>query len=305
MTPDTHTITEIFLEVGDGHQIYAQEWGNTAAKHTILYVHGGPGGGCSDRAKANFDPAKHHVIFFDQRGCGRSLPYGSLENNNTDKLIADIEHIAKHFKVKQFVLFGGSWGSTLSLAYGIAHPERVTAMVLRGIFTARKHEGDWLDKGHFKTFYPDVWQAYLDRTPKSHHNDPTAYHLARVMGDDEQAAKESSFAYGNLEMGIMTLDDRPKTLDLANYDPFPRLIEMYYLSKGCFLPEGHIMNNAHKLVMPVHLVQGRYDFVCPPTTAYELHQKLPNSTLSWTISGHSSSDRGNEEVAKALLLQYC
>jgi proline iminopeptidase len=304
MTPDEYTIQEAFIEVGAGHQLYTQEWGNKKAKTTMLFVHGGPGGRGSNRYKTNFDPRQHHVIFFDQRGCGQSIPYGSLEHNTTTELIEDINKILKHYKAEKVVLVGGSWGSTLSLAYGLAHPARVEAMVLRGIFTASKEEIAWLDKGRFQTFYPEPWEAFLARTPKSHHHDPTAYHIKRVLGQDEKAMAESGFAYETLEGSVMSLDDRPHAADPIDFDALPIRMEMFYMANDCFLPDRHILNNAHKLTMPIWLVQGRYDMVCPPITAYELDQKLPNSHLIWTIGGHSAGDRGTADVTKTILLRF-
>lgn len=304
MTPDEYTIQEAFIEVDDGHQLYTQEWGNSGAETTMLFVHGGPGSQCKDKHKTNFNPHQHHVIFFDQRGSGQSIPYGSLEHNTTADLIEDINKVLKHYKLDKAVLVGGSWGSALSLAYALAHPQRVQAMVLRGVYTASKAENAWLDKGRFKTFYPEAWETFLARTPKSHHDDPTAYHTKRVLGTDAKAIAESGFAYETLEGSVMSLDDRPRPADPTNFDALPIRIEMFYMANDCFLPDRHILDNAHKLTMPVWLVQGRYDMVCPPITAYELDQKLPNSHLIWTIGGHSAGDRGTADVTKSILLQF-
>ncbi len=304
MNPDDYTITETFIEVGDGHQLYAQEWGNKKAKSPIIYLHGGPGSGCKDRAKRQFNPSQHRVIFFDQRGCGRSLPYGSLEHNTTDKLIEDINKIADHFGIKTFVLCGGSWGSTLALAYAITHPKRVEAIVLRGIFTASKSEIDWLEQGHFREFFPEVWEAYLEKTPKKYRHDPGSYHMERALNGDLQAQQASAFAYDNMEGAVLFLDDRPRSNDLEGYDPLPARIEMHYIKHHCFMSDRHILRNAHKLTMPVWLVQGRYDMICPPRTSYELHKELPNSQLIMTIAGHHGSDRSIEDVSRTILLQF-
>lgn len=304
MNADDHTITEAFIEVGDGHQLYAQEWGNKKAESTIIFLHGGPGSSCSDRAKRQFSPAQHRVIFFDQRGSGRSLPYGSLKHNTTDKLVEDINKIAEHFGLKTFVLTGGSWGSTLALAYAIAHPKRVEAMVLRGIFTASKAEIDWLEQGHFRDFFPEVWEAYLEKTPKKYHHDPGSYHMERALNGDLEAQQASAFAYESMEGAVLFLDDRLRSNDPEGYDPLPARIEMHYIKHHCFMPDRHILRNARKLKMPVWLVQGRYDMVCPPRTAYELHKELSNSQLIMTIAGHHGSDRSTEDISKTILLQF-
>jgi proline iminopeptidase len=302
MTPDEHTILETFVEVGDGHSLYVHEWGNSKAKLPVLFLHGGPGGGCKDRHKQGFDPRHQRVIFFDQRGSGKSLPYGSLEHNTTKELVVDIEKIARHLKLEQFVISGSSWGVCLALAYALQYPKRIRAIVLSGIFTGSQAEIDWLDKGGFRDFFPDVWQRYLDATPRVHHANPSAYHYKRALSDNEQAAKLSAYTYNNLEAGVMSLDDRFIPENFEDFDHTYTRIEIHFLSNRCFLPDRHILDNAHKLKMPVWLVQGRYDFVCPPKAAYELHQKLPNSQLMWTVSGHRA-EHENWNVMRTILLQ--
>lgn len=302
MTPDKHTNQELFVEVSDGHELYVHDWGNKDAKQVIFMLHGGPGSGCSDRHKGQFDPSRQRVIFHDQRGSGRSLPAGSLEDNTTQKLVEDISVIADKLGVKKFILTGGSWGSTLALAYGLKHPQRVEAMVLDGIFTGSQAEIDWIDKGYFETFYPEAWEAFRQTTPKSQQKNPSSYHFKRILQDDEQAAKESAYLYGNLEGSLASLDDRFTPSAFDDYNPNGTRIEVYYLANRCFMPDRHILENAHKLTMPIWLVQGRYDMVCPPVTAYELHQRLPHSELFFTTSGH----RGEREawnVERAILLQ--
>lgn len=301
MTPDAYTIAEHHFSVGDGHTLYVHDWGKKGADRVIINLHGGSGGGTSDRHKNRYDPTRQRVIFFDQRGCGKSTPYGSLEHNTTDKLVEDISTIANKLKLDTFILWGGSWGSCLALAYAIKHPERVSAMVLNGIFTGSQKEIAWLDGGLFSTFYPDAWERYLAATPKEHHNNPTGYHYKRVTSGDYEAAQVSGYAYETLEGSVMALDDRFTPADPTDYDPRSIRMEMHYMAKGCFMPDRHILDNAHKLAMPIWLVQGRYDMVCPPATAYELHKKLPNSELIWTIDGHRA-DHEAVTVMKTILL---
>lgn len=303
MTPDEFTINEHFVDVGDGHQLYAQDWGNSKAKTAIILLHGGPGSGSKDRYKAMFDPSKQRVIFFDQRGCGRSLPFGSLEHNNTQQLMADISKVIDHVGVGDFVITGGSWGSCLALAYALTKPAKLKALVLHGIFTGSQKEIDWLDKGHMQAFFPDTWERFLEATPKSHRSNPSVYHFNRVMGQDEAAAKESGFIYENLEGGVMSLDDRYTPEDINDFDHSGIRTEMYYLHHRCFLPDNYILNNAHKISVPVWLVQGRYDAVCPPITAWKLHKALPESQLIWTISGHKP-ERESWNVLRTILLQW-
>lgn len=302
MTPDEHTIQEFFLDVGDGHQLYVYDWGNKKAKTPIIYLHGGPGGSCSDKAKNKFNPAIQRIIFFDQRGSGKSLPYGSLEHNTTPDLVEDIEKIARHLKLQKFVLTGGSWGASLALFYGIRYPQRVAAMVIDGIWTCRKIENDWLDKGGFRKFLPDVWQKYVDTVPRKYADDPSKYHFKRILGNDSGAARESGYAYESLESGIVGLDDRFVPENPTEFDPAGIRIEVSYITNGAFMPDGYIMKHAPKLTMPVWLIQGRYDMVCPPQTAHELVQKLPQGQLVWAISGHKA-EHEIWSIAKVLLLQ--
>lgn len=306
MTPDEYTIREFFIEVGDGHELYVQDWGNKKAKHPIIFLHGGPGGGCSDKHKTTFDPAQHRVIFFDQRGSGKSLPYGSLKNNTTDDLIEDVSKIAHELKISSFVLVGGSWGSCLALAYAVKHPQNVQAMVLRGIFTGSAAEINYFDKGEFRTWFPETWDRYLAATPKEHHESPTSYHYQQILGKNEESARRSACTYGNLEASLMSLDDRfaPDSPTNPAFDPTDVKILAHYLSNNCFLPNRHIFDNARKLTMPVWMVHGRYDMVCPPNTAYELHQKLPKSHLLWTIAGHRGVERETFSAMRSILLQF-
>ncbi len=286
MEKDNYTRAETRLKVSDGFELYVQDWGNPHAKTSIIFLKGGPGGYCKQRDKGSFDPARDRVIFFDQRGCGQSTPYGQLEHNTTQKMIADISAVADHFGLKAFALRGTSWGSCLALAYALEHSSRVATLFIGGVFTGSQKEIDWLDNGRFKTFYPEVWQQFLKGTPKQFQHDPAAYHYEKVLKGTPEEIKKSAYAYACLEGGAIKLDDRFIPEDFADFDPIPMQIEMTYLANRCFLPERHILDNAHKLTMPVYIVQGRYDMVCPPETAWELHQKLPNSELYWTLAGH-------------------
>lgn len=300
MTTDEFTIEERMVEVGGGHSLYVQHWGNEAAD-PILYLHGGPGSGCSDKAKTLFDPYKHRVVFFDQRGCGKSTPYGSLTDNTTDFLVEDINTITAAFAVDTFTLVGGSWGSCLALAYAVKYPGRVTRMVLRGIFTGRQSEIDFMDKGGISSFFPDVWEEFQGSVPPEHQKNPRDYHLPRILGDDPASAKKSAYAYTKLEGSIASLDDRTAIDPFDKFDPVPTTIECHYLAHSCFLPDNYLIEHAPKLTMPVHIVQGRYDAVCPPSTAYELAKAIPHNTLTWTLAGHSGNDRNNWEAVKLLV----
>lgn len=292
MQKDEYTNQEFTLDVGDGHHLYVNDWGNKSAKVPFIYLHGGPGGSVEDNGKNTFDPRIHRVIFFDQRGSGQSTPAGSLAQNTTQDLVSDISKIADKLEIECFTLHGTSWGSTLALAYAIAHPARVAALVIGGIFTGSKSENQWLDRGKFQTFYPDVWRAYVDRTPSQHQDNPTAYHFDRVINGSPEEQKQSGYAYGCMESGVVKLDDRFNSKDYETFDPSSIRIEMYYMGNGCFVPDRYILDNTDKITAPVHIVQGQYDMVCPPITAYELHRKLKNSRLYWTLSGHAVDHEG-------------
>ncbi len=288
MTPDKYTISETFVSVGDGHNLYIHDWGNKSAKKPIIFLHGGPGSFCQDKHKGIFNPENQRVIFFDQRGSGKSTPYGELSNNTTDELVEDINKITDHLKIDKFILQGGSWGSCLAFAYAIAHPQRVIGIVLAGIYTCSQSENDWLNNGGFKSFYPDAWDEYLARTPQEHRDNPTAYHMSQIASENEDARKLSAYAYSCLEASLMKLDDRFTPDDYETFDPAGSIIEMTYIANNGFMPDRFIIENAHKIIAPVWLVQGRYDIVCPPVTAYELSSEIPNCKLILTTSGHKA-----------------
>lgn len=304
MTPDNYTNSEKMINVDDIHSIYVQDWGNIDAKTTFVFLHGGPGSGCNDGHKQIFNPSINRVIFFDQRGSGKSLPYGSLQNNDTEHLIKDINQILDEFKLDKVVLVGGSWGSTLALAYGLKHPERVEAMILRGLFTGSRSEVDFINKGEFKHYFPEIWDDFLERTPKEHHNDPSKYHIKTIFGDDEELAHKSAFAMSVLEVSVISLDERRLPADIEGFDSASTKIELHFVDNLCFMPDEYILDNAHKLKMPVWLVQGRYDSVCPPVTAYKLSKSIQNSKLIWTLAGHSGGDRANTDATAAIITSF-
>jgi proline iminopeptidase len=300
MTPDQYTNKEFFIEVGNGHQLYVYDWGNPKGL-PIIFLHGGPGSEVKDGHKQAFDPTKYHVIFFDQRGCGKSLPLGSLDHNTTPDLVNDISKITDHLKWRQFVLYAHSWGACLALAYAIKNPKRVKAMVLGSVFTGSKKEIEWIEQGQFRTFFPEVWDRFLSHTPKAHHKNPTAYHYKNILGKSEQLMHSSALAVEEMEHSIMGLDDRTQPLDATAFDPTGAQMFAHYLSNNLFMPDRYILDNAHKLAMPIWMVHGRFDMECPPITVYELNQKLPNSRLTWAISNHRS-EHENTTLIRTMLL---
>lgn len=299
MNPDQHTNKEFFIEVSGGHQLYVQDWGNPKGL-PIIFLHGGPGGQTKDSHKRNFDPQKHRVIFFDQRGCGKSLPTGSLQNNTTPDLIKDITAIADHLKWRQFTIYGSSWGAFLALAYAVQNPGRAKNLALSSIFTGSQREIDWMEQGEFRAFFPEVWEKFLSRTPKANQSNPTTHHYKNILSKNGQTQSKSAIALAEMEYSIMQLDDQPVELDPATFDPTPTRIFAHYFANRLFVPDRFILDNAHKLKMPVWLVHGRFDVECPPINAYELSQKLPNCQLIWAISGHRG-EHENHNILKLIL----
>jgi proline iminopeptidase len=176
-------------------------------------------------------------------------------------------------------------------------------MLIQGVFTGSEAELHFVEQGLFQRFFPDVWTHYLENTPKAHRSNPTAYHFGRILGDDPDAAMVSAHLFSTMEGSLMSLDDRFTPQDFATFDPAPTKIEVHYFVNRCFLPNRYVLINAHKLTMPVWIVQGRYDFVCPPQTAYDLHRAISGSTLIWTMAGHGN-DRSNYDVMRTLIAQW-
>lgn len=298
MTPDEFTNQELMLDVGDDHKLYLHDWGKADANTPILFLHGGPGGGCNDGHKGYFDPTKQRVIFFDQRGAGKSLPYGQLEHNTTDDLVGDIDKLLDKLRLDSIVLYGRSWGSTLALCYAVHRPERVTAMVIGGVFLGSNAENVLDDRAEIsQLFYPDAWDALSQ--PRD-----TLQLWRTVLDADADKAKQAGFSLAQLIVSQMRLDDRTRPLDYDTFDPTSIRIEAHYKTNNWFLPPDHIMHHAAKLTMPVWLIQGRYDTICFPKFAYDLHQALPTSHLVWTQAGHSGNDRENWLATRTILHQF-
>lgn len=286
LSKDENTIAEHRIATADGlHKLYAQEWGNPKGV-PVLFLHGGPGGGCKDKHKRYFDPKKHRVIFLDQRGSGNSEPYGSLENNETSYLVDDIELIRKELDIEDWHIEGASWGSTLALCYAIKHPENVRSLVILGVFLGTKEEDDWILAGRFRYFYPEVWEKHQKES-------------------FDYSKKSDQLAYLEMYYPLLGIDDS-KTLTLeeeAEVDTQPVKIELYYLQNKFFLEKDYVLKNASKITVPVTIIQGRYDMITPPVSAYELSKVLPDSKMLTTLGGHLPSDRESASVLKATLYQ--
>ncbi len=284
------------LKVSGGHELYLDEAGNPDGI-PLLFVHGGPGAACDASSRRFYDPAAYRIITFDQRGCGRSTPHCELSDNTPDDLIADIEAIRELLEVERFVLFGGSWGSTLSLLYAQRHPERVSAMVLRGIFLCRRRDLDWLYRDGANRVFPDHWEAFIGILPEEERDDPVGAYHRRLTGEDEVARMAAAKAWAAWEGNCAKL--RPSAETMARFTrPHNALalaaIETHYFRDRRFFEENPILENMGRIDrIPGHIVHGRYDMVCPLDNALALHGRWPASELHIIRdAGHSASEPG-------------
>lgn len=284
------------LDVGDGHRIYWELCGNPNGKPAV-FLHGGPGGGCIDDHRRLFNPDKYCVMLFDQRGCGRSTPHASLEANTTWHLVADIERLREMAGAKKWLVFGGSWGSTLALAYAQTYPEHVSELVVRGIFTVRKEEVQWYYQEGASWQFPDKWEQFIAPIPPQERHDLVGAYRRRLTGTDEVAKLEAAKAWSVWEGSTVKLLPDP-ALAIAHEDAefaiaFAR-IENHYFTNNGFFEDGQLLRNATRLRnIPGVIVQGRYDVCCPPKTAWELHRAWPEAELHIVEdAGHAYSEPG-------------
>lgn len=280
------------LSVDSEHRLYLEVSGNPDGI-PVLFVHGGPGGGCSPDHRRFFSPEAYRIILFDQRGCGQSTPHGSLSNNNTQALIADMELIREHLNIDTWLLFGGSWGSTLSLAYAQTHPERVQGLVLRGIFLCRKRDIDWFYQDGASHIFPDYWQEYIAPITEERRGTILPAYYELLTSDNEIARMAAAKAWSVWEGRCSTLHPNPDLVDHFG-DPHVALamarIEAHYFINHSFLDDNALLKNAHKLKgIPTWIVHGRYDVVCPIEQAYLLHQAMPEAEFDIIRdAGHSA-----------------
>lgn len=300
--PPIEPYQQAWLPVGEGHQIYYEQSGNPQGI-PVLFVHGGPGGGCSPVHRQFFDPQTYRIILFDQRGSGRSTPHASLDHNTTDHLLADMEALRQHLAIAQWVLFGGSWGSTLSLAYAQTYPQQVRGLILRGIFLCRDQDIAWFYQQGASALFPDYWQDYLAPIPQAQRNDLVYAYYQQLTGDDEVARMRAAEAWSVWEGRTSTLVSNPDIV--AHFaDPHHALamarIECHYFMHKSFLRKNQLLDDAHKLPnVPAWIIHGRYDVVCPIEQAYALHQAWPQAQLIiCPTSGHSAFEA---EITHALL----
>jgi proline iminopeptidase len=277
------------LDVGDGHQLYWERCGTKGAK-PVVFLHGGPGSGCSPAQRQQFDPALYDILLFDQRGCGRSIPFASLENNTTWDLVADIERLRSQVMgVDKWMVFGGSWGSTLSLSYAQTHPERVTELVLRGIFLSRQNELDWLYKYGASQLYPEGWEEFVGIIPEGERDDLVEAYHRRLTGDDKAVQLAAAKAWSKWEGLTVTLLPDPEMLEDFTEDAHAiavARIENHYFRHHCWLDEGQLLANVGRLRgIPGVIVQGRHDCCTPPGAAWDLKKAWPEVDLQIVDDG--------------------
>ncbi len=297
-TPLYQTFTSGHWAAGEGHELYVETYGSPTGL-PVLFVHGGPGLGCSDADKRFFDPVLYRVIFFDQRGSGRSRPYGATENNTPEHLVRDIEGLLDWLELDQVLLFGGSWGSALSLLFGIAHPERVRGMVLRAIFPATAECIELFVGGAVEPFYPVAWRRFRDQAPKDQQQNLAAYYYQMMDSEDDTIRQKFAFEWalygGCIGSKSATTGAAAAFLETFDYLAMSKL-EALYSRESCFLPDNYIIDHAQQIGdIPVYIVQGRYDMLCPPVYAIDLHERLSNSQLFVVDAGHVSSEPAIEK----------
>ncbi len=285
------------LEVGGGHTLYFEESGNPKGK-PVVFLHGGPGGGTEPKHRRFFDPAAYRIVLFDQRGCGKSRPHASLEANTTWDLVADIERLRSHLAIEKWQVFGGSWGSTLALAYAETHPDRVTELVLRGIFLLRKSEIDWFYQGGANAIFPDAWEAFRDHIPAAERGDFVKAYYARLTSSDDAVRRAAARVWSVWEGRTSCLVPNVELIERTAGDDFSlafaRIECHYFVNDGWVDGARALLANVGKIRhIPGVIVQGRYDVVCPATSAWDLHRAWPESDLRIVPdAGHAAAEPG-------------
>ena len=295
--PEIDPYNQFNLKVSNLHTIHIEESGNPNGK-PVIFLHGGPGGGIEPVYRQYFDPEKWRIIIFDQRGCGKSTPHAELAENTTWELVDDIEKIREYLGIEKWVVFGGSWGSTLSLSYAITHPERCKALVLRGIFMIRNKEIDWFYQEGASNIYPDAWEQYVKPIPEDERHDMVAAYYKRLTSKDESVRLEAAKAWSIWEASTSKLiqsDDYLHQFEDAKVaEAFARIECHYFTHGGFFKSENWLLENVDKIRhIPTVIVQGRYDVVCPMVSAWELHQAFPEADFEIVQdAGHSMTEKG-------------
>ncbi|CAN0653346.1 Proline iminopeptidase [Nitratireductor aquimarinus] len=294
--PEIEPFDSGMLDVGDGHTIYWERMGTRGAKPAV-FLHGGPGGGCGPTHRRAFDPEKYDVMLFDQRGCGRSLPHAELEANTTWHLVSDIERLRAMMGVEKWQVFGGSWGSTLALAYAETHPERVSELIVRGVYTLTRAELEWYYQFGVSQMFPEKWERFLAPIPQAERGDLMAAYRKRLISEDRAVQLEAAKAWSLWEGETITLLPDPSLTEQHGDDDFAiafARIENHFFVHGGWFEEGQLLRDAHKLAgIPGVIVHGRYDMPCPAHYAWQLHKAWPDAEFHLIEgAGHAFSEPG-------------
>ncbi|TAM61512.1 MAG: prolyl aminopeptidase [Rhodanobacter sp.] len=295
--PEIEPFDSGFLEVSALHTLYYEQSGNPQGK-PVVFLHGGPGGGTNAKCRRFFDPASYRIVLFDQRGCGKSTPHAELTDNTTWDLVADIERLREHLAIDRWQVFGGSWGSTLALAYAQTHPGRVTELVLRGIFLLRRRELEWFYQQGCDALYPDAWETYLGVIPQAERDDLISAYHRRLTSDDPATRIAAARAWSVWEGATSFLWQDPSHIASSGEDEFAlafaRIECHYFINGGFFTHDDQLLRNVDRMRdIPAVIVQGRYDVVCPMRSAWDLHRAWPEADLRIVQdAGHSAFEPG-------------
>ncbi|QFT74815.1 prolyl aminopeptidase [Ruegeria sp. THAF33] len=293
--PPIDPFDQRMVDMGDGHRIYVEQCGNSDGIPVVI-LHGGPGGGCSPAMRRYFDPQAYRVILFDQRGCGRSRPTASVEDNTTWHLVADIERLRKLFEIEEWIAFGGSWGATLALIYAQTHPDRVSRLVLRGVFLATQVELDWFYGGGAGRFWPEQWQKFTSLLPEVELDDTIAAYNKRLFSGDRATEILYARAWSHWENALASIHTNGSVGESPGEyaRTFARLENHYFSNKAFLETDGQILDQMDRIAhIPGHIVQGRYDMICPPQAAWSLAERWPNAELKMVRqAGHALSEPG-------------
>jgi proline iminopeptidase len=296
--PEIEPYDSGMLKVSDLHTLYYEQSGNPNGK-PVVFLHGGPGGGTNPKCRRFFDPAVYRIVLFDQRGCGKSTPHAELKDNTTWHLVNDIERIRTHLGIDRWQVFGGSWGSTLALAYAQTHPEQVTELVLRGIFMLRRWELEWFYQKGCDALYPDAWEPYLKAIPEVERGDLMSAYYRRLTSSDPQVRVNAARAWSVWEGATSYLWQDTSHIESSGEDEFAlafaRIECHYFVHGGFFEHDDQLLRNVERIRhIPAVIVQGRYDVVCPMRSAWDLHRAWPEADLRVVQdAGHSAFEPGN------------
>lgn len=289
------------LRVTGGHEVYWEESGSPDGT-PVVFVHGGPGGGTGPEQRRFFDPSAYRIVLFDQRGCGKSIPHASLEENTTWDLVADMERIREHLGIGRWVVFGGSWGSTLGLAYAQTHPDRVRAIVLRGIFLLRPHELSWYYQQGASFVFPDAWEAYVAPIPEAERGDMMTAYRRRLTSDDRGERLAAARAWSVWEASTSWLIPNAESIATNGEDEFAeafaRIENHYFVNGGFFRHPDQLLDDVDRIRhVPAVIVQGRYDMCCPMTTAWDLHRRWSEADFHVVPdAGHAAMETGTRSL---------